>query len=85
MRSKNISEEIDKSASAAKGAVLGYLDEQEVSSALGIAIPTLRSWASRRQGPPRTVVGRRPIYRQIALEAWLLARERDFDKLRGPA
>ena len=57
----------------------GYLNEDETAVRLAVKVQTLRVWASRRKGPPRTVVARRPLYRQEALEAWLRAAERDFD------
>ena len=57
----------------------GYLTEQQTAARLAVKIQTLRVWASRRKGPPRTVIARRPLYRREALEAWVLAAERDFD------
>jgi len=57
----------------------GYFNEEETAARLNVKAQTLRVWASRRKGPPRTVVARRPLYRQEALEAWLRAAERDFD------
>ena len=57
----------------------GYFNEEETAVRLAVKVQTLRVWASRRKGPPRTVVARRPLYRQEALGAWLQAAERDFD------
>ena len=57
----------------------GYLNEEQTAARLAVKVQTLRVWASRRKGPPRTVIARRPIYRREALEAWLRSREQDFD------
>ena len=56
----------------------GYLNEEETATRLAVKVQTLRAWASRRKGPPRTVVARRPLYRREALDAWLRAAEHDF-------
>ena len=60
----------------------GYFNEEETAVRLAVKVQTLRVWASRRKGPPRTVIARRPLYRQEAFEAWLRAAERDFDNER---
>ena len=57
----------------------GYLTEQQTAARLAVKIQTLRVWASRQKGPPRTVVARRPLYRTEALEDWLRAAERNFE------
>ena len=59
-----------------------YVSEAELSAALEKTIPTLRTWGSRRKGPPRTVVGRKVLYRVGALRQWLRSRELDFDEAR---
>jgi len=38
-----------------------YLTEYELSERLGIPVPTLRTWRSRRAGPPFTKVGPRAV------------------------
>lgn len=55
----------------------GYISEVEASARLGAAVKTLRTWASRRQGPPRVKVGRTVLYREESLAAWLASRETD--------
>lgn len=77
-----ISTETGHSAPAPADIPVGYLGEAEVARLLGVAIATLRSWAARRTGPPRVCVGRRPIYRETSLYAWLEGREQDFDRAR---
>lgn len=56
-----------------------YVSEVELSEALGRPIPTLRTWAARRRGPPRTAFGRAIFYRVGGLKRWLKDQERDFD------
>ena len=56
----------------------GYFNEEETAVRLAVKVQTLRVWASLRKGPPRTVIARRPLYRQEAWEAWLRAAETDF-------
>ena len=57
----------------------GYLSEEQTAARLAVKVQTLRVWACNRRGPPRTVIARRPLYRREALEAWLRAKEQDFD------
>ncbi len=52
-----------------------YFSEEKVASDLGVTINTLRNYAAKRQGPPRTKVARRVYYRKDAMQQWLLARE----------
>ena len=59
-----------------------YVSEADLSVALDKTIPTLRTWGSRRNGPPRTVAGRKVLYRVGGLRQWLRAREKDFDQAR---
>ena len=63
-------------------AIEGYLTEEATAAMLDVEIATLRSWSARRKGPPRTVVGRRPLYREEALRKWLLSKERDPEAAR---
>ena len=60
----------------------GYLSEGETAARLGVTRSTLRTWAARRRGPPRTVVGRTIFFREEALKGWLLSRERDPEAAR---
>ncbi|MBF0327298.1 MAG: helix-turn-helix domain-containing protein [Alphaproteobacteria bacterium] len=53
-----------------------FLSEEELCEWLGIAVPTARSNAARRKGPPRIRVGQRIFYRKSAVLAWLLEHER---------
>lgn len=42
----------------------GYFTESETAKKLGTATQTLRVWACRRKGPPRTKVGRKIFYKE---------------------
>ena len=55
----------------------GYLDEATAAAQLGKKVQTLRKWAVQRKGPPRVKVGKRVLYREEALRAWLVAQESD--------
>ena len=60
----------------------GYLTEQQVALLLDVKEQTLRTWAVRRKGPPRTVVGNRQLYRVKKFDQWLLSRETNFEAQR---
>jgi excisionase family DNA binding protein len=51
------------------------ISEAEAANVLGVKIATLRTWATRRKGPPRIKVGRSVRYRRQTLIAWMTARE----------
>jgi hypothetical protein len=59
-----------------------FLNEIEAAAFLGCTIPTLRSNAARRKGPPRIVVSRKPLYREAALLDWMKRREVDPEAAR---
>lgn len=61
----------------------GYLDEATAAAQLGKQVQTLRKWAVQRKGPPRVKVGKRVLYREEALRAWLVAQESDPATVRG--
>lgn len=61
----------------------GYLSEKQTAAVLGVKPATLRVWAAMKKGPPRVTVGRRPLYREVALYSWLERQERDFDAARA--
>ena len=56
--------------------VLGeYMPKDELAKNLDRCSRTLDRWASLGIGPPRTILGRRVLYRRQAVTAWLLAQE----------
>jgi predicted DNA-binding transcriptional regulator AlpA len=60
----------------------GYLSPEEVAEELQICKRTLDRWHAARRGPPRVVIGRRPMYRREAVTQWLIKREKAFDEER---
>lgn len=50
---------------------LALLDEATAARMLGVKPGTLRNWRFRRIGPAYVKIGRRPMYRPRALDAWL--------------
>lgn len=54
---------------------LGLLHTDEVSQRTGIPVETLRWWRKRNQGegPPSARLGRRVVYRQSDVDAWVQA------------
>ncbi len=54
-----------------------YITEKECAVALGISRRTLQRWHRLREGPPRTLVGKRVRYRASSVSQWLLDQERE--------
>jgi len=54
------------------------ISESDVAHALDKTVGTLRAWASRRRGPPRTCIGRDVWYRAGSFRRWVRERERNF-------
>ena len=52
-----------------------YMTRNELAKQLDRCARTLDRWHSLRIGPPRTILGRRVLYRRQAVAAWLLAQE----------
>jgi hypothetical protein len=62
------------------GLLADYFSPKELAAELGIHQRTLARWYSLRIGPPRTTVGRKPLYRRSAVEQWLRNREQEPPK-----
>jgi hypothetical protein len=68
-------------ASAVNGTVLdGYLTPQQLAVQLGICERTLARWYAGRTGPPRSVVGRKILYKTASVTAWLAKHEKNFEE-----
>jgi predicted site-specific integrase-resolvase len=52
-----------------------YLTPAELCEQLGIVPKTLSRWHALGEAPPRTMIGRKPYYKRISIEAWLASRE----------
>ncbi len=53
----------------------GYLTTPDLAAELGRSTRTLDRWALTGDGPPRTRIGRKTLYRRDAVIAWLRSRE----------
>lgn len=51
------------------------LPQADVASMLGCTVRTLENWRARRTGPPFIRLGNRVVYREAALEQWLVQQE----------
>jgi hypothetical protein len=52
-----------------------FLTRAQLAVELGISERILARWDLAREGPPRTVLSRRPLYRRDAVMEWAKARE----------
>jgi hypothetical protein len=53
----------------------GYLTKSRLAEELGTTKRTIDRWHQLRIGPPRTVIGRKILYRIEAVREWLESRE----------
>ena len=51
------------------------LPQADVAVMLGCTVRTLENWRARRTGPPFIRLGNRVVYREAALEQWLVQQE----------
>jgi predicted DNA-binding transcriptional regulator AlpA len=58
-----------------------YLTPRQVAAELGICEKTLARWHAARRAPARVTIGRRLLYRRIAVSDWLRRQEKNFDEL----
>ncbi len=52
-----------------------YISRDELAHQLDSCPRTLDRWDSLKIGPPRTIIGRRVLYRRQAVAEWLRAQE----------
>jgi hypothetical protein len=52
-----------------------FLTREELAAELGCNPRTLDRWYVLSMGPPRTLVGRKILYRRASVHAWLRGRE----------
>jgi hypothetical protein len=53
-----------------------FLTKEQLAAELGRNPRTLDRWNALGTGPPRTLVGRKVLYRQTSVRKWLAAQER---------
>jgi predicted DNA-binding transcriptional regulator YafY len=52
-----------------------YLTVEALARELGASPRTLMRWHALRMGPPRTVIGKKILYRIASVQTWLQHRE----------
>ena len=52
-----------------------YYDRGEAAAELDVSPRTLDRWHRYREGPPRTVVGRKVLYHKQSLRKWVRSHE----------
>ena len=57
------------------GVLSEYISPEQLALELGISTRTLDRWHSVREGPPRTRLGKRILYRRESFAAWLRSQE----------
>lgn len=60
----------------------GYLSRDELAKELSITTRTLDRWRSEGKGPAITMIGKSPVYRREAVQAWLRSCERPMPRER---
>ena len=69
----------DENTATSSPLLADYDHESALADTLNVTVSTLRTWASRREGPPgRVKIGRSVYYRRSAVQAWLRDREVSF-------
>ena len=49
----------------------GFCDEDHVAGLLGVAQATLKQWRCHGRGPTFVKIGKRVLYREADLDAWI--------------
>jgi phage terminase Nu1 subunit (DNA packaging protein) len=52
-----------------------FLTKEELAAELGRNMRTLDRWEALGIGPPRTLLGRKILYRRMSVQRWLAAQE----------
>ncbi len=60
-----------------------YMTRDELAEDLSRCARTLDRWHSLRTGPPRTILGKRVLYRRASVAAWLRSQEETPDSVRA--
>lgn len=65
-----------ETATNVKSSILDeYISPEHLAAELHISTRTLDRWHALREGPPRTKLGKRILYRRESVAAWLRSRE----------
>ena len=52
-----------------------WISRDQLAAELGLTSDTLARWEVRRLGPPCTRIGRKTLYRRVAVQDWIRAQE----------
>jgi DNA-binding transcriptional MerR regulator len=52
-----------------------FFSDAQLAAEIGVHPRTLRKWDERGEGPPKTVIGRKVLYRRQSVIEWLASRE----------
>lgn len=52
-----------------------WISREQLARELGLTPDTLARWEARRQGPPCTRIGRKTLYRRLAVQDWVRSQE----------
>jgi hypothetical protein len=66
-----------KDSSPQSALLADLLTPAALAAELGVTERCVHYWHSRRVGPPRIVIGRRPFYRRASVAAWIMQQETD--------
>lgn len=58
----------------------GYFTPEQLAAELNVHVRTLARWHALRIGPPRTMIGRKPLYRRSSAQEWLRQREQAVEE-----
>ena len=75
MKNIGLKETGDAVPEADTGLLVGWLDRADLARELTLSVDTLQRWETRRMGPPCVRVGRKVIYRMVAVRDWLREQE----------
>lgn len=56
-----------------------YLTRAELAADLNVCTRTIERWDRLGEGPPKTKIGNRILYRREGAAKWLRSREQDFE------
>jgi len=59
-----------------------YVTPAQLARELDVSERTVHRWHALRQGPPRTKIGNKVLYRRAAVDSWLSRHESDPDRER---
>ena len=65
----------DAPATVPPNLLADWISREQLARELGLTPDTLARWEARRQGPPCTRIGRKTLYRRLAVQDWVRSQE----------